>query len=263
MAKYTIELREFVNNPNINIFDFDYPFYDENEKENFQNLFIQHFYFREICAETVGRWKIYLNDFFNTHIEKYNMQALTAKIEYDLAINYDITEESTKEIEGNGKQDTTLTNSQTNTFSNEENIVANNTQSQTTENTGTGTETIDHRKIEPSQSEFASANLDKWATEVDKTTDSKTEHGETETEITTNNTQDNTATGENNQSGNTVGNLLSESAQTETFSKRVFGDMSVRTMPEAIQTHLKVQDILTTINLQFFDLAEILFLQIY
>ena len=59
MALYTMELRTLVNDPYCDIFDFDYPFYtdDKKAKEDFEELFINHFYYHEIGCETFTRWK--------------------------------------------------------------------------------------------------------------------------------------------------------------------------------------------------------------
>lgn len=56
MANYTIEIRELVKN-NVGIFDFDYNLYTNSRKSEFEIKFINHFYFREIGFETVGRFK--------------------------------------------------------------------------------------------------------------------------------------------------------------------------------------------------------------
>ena len=58
MGRYTLELREIVESKNnIKVFDFDYNFFDENLKPDFEKLFIDYFYFREIGQETIGRFK--------------------------------------------------------------------------------------------------------------------------------------------------------------------------------------------------------------
>ena len=59
MALYTMELRTLVNDPYCHIFGFDYPFYtdDKKAKEDFEELFINHFYYHEIGCETFTRWQ--------------------------------------------------------------------------------------------------------------------------------------------------------------------------------------------------------------
>ena len=59
MAMYTIELRTLINDYQLDIFNFDYPFYcnDKEVKKEFEELFINRFYYHEIGAETYNRWQ--------------------------------------------------------------------------------------------------------------------------------------------------------------------------------------------------------------
>lgn len=53
-SKYTVELR---NIPYEKLWDFNYNFYDEDHKEEFQRLFYDYFAYHEIGYETIGRFK--------------------------------------------------------------------------------------------------------------------------------------------------------------------------------------------------------------
>ena len=65
-SKVTLELRELVEN-GVNIWDFEYPtFYEGEEKTKFEKKVIDHYYFRQIGQETVGRFKHY----FRTRIQE-------------------------------------------------------------------------------------------------------------------------------------------------------------------------------------------------
>lgn len=101
MANYTIELKDVIACGH-NIFDFNYPFYDEKKRPEFEEKFIRHFYFREICCPTVDRFKVYLRDKMDTVFPYYNKLFEAAKVEYDLLNNYNLTEEfvTTRENEG-------------------------------------------------------------------------------------------------------------------------------------------------------------------
>ena len=55
MAHYTKELRELVKE-GFNIFNFEYNFYSPKHKKQFEEKFINYFFFREIGFETVGRF---------------------------------------------------------------------------------------------------------------------------------------------------------------------------------------------------------------
>ena len=47
------------------IFDFDFPIFDEDYRLPLEIKILRHYYTREICAETVGLWKLWLEDKMN------------------------------------------------------------------------------------------------------------------------------------------------------------------------------------------------------
>lgn len=111
MSKYTVELRFILDTTNI--FDFDYTFIDETTKAKLEEMFKNHFYFREIGFETIARFKHYLKIIFQEKIEYYEMLMKTKLIDYDIKNNYDMTESYTKE------NNSTITNESTNNSSND------------------------------------------------------------------------------------------------------------------------------------------------
>jgi hypothetical protein len=74
--------------------------------------------YKEICTETVSRWKDYLEDKFNVIFPYYNELLKTAQIEYERTINYNLTETFThttdhvNTLTGNTNQNGSSTNSQ-------------------------------------------------------------------------------------------------------------------------------------------------------
>lgn len=77
MSKYTTELRfylsalagldesenvqDVLNDSWKKVFNFDFPIYDENHREELCKKILLHYYFREIGMETVGAWKVKLH----------------------------------------------------------------------------------------------------------------------------------------------------------------------------------------------------------
>ena len=58
------------------IFDFDFPIFDETYRLALEKKILRHFYTREICCETVGLWKLRLEDKMNEimpFLNKYYM----------------------------------------------------------------------------------------------------------------------------------------------------------------------------------------------
>lgn len=97
MSNYTIELRDIVQERNI--FNFNYPFYDEKKRPEFEQDFIKHFYFREIGCETPDRFIHYLEDKMITVFPYYNKLLEASTIEYDILNNYRLTETLERNVE--------------------------------------------------------------------------------------------------------------------------------------------------------------------
>ena len=55
-----------------NIFDFNYPVIDNETKKRIEIAILKHYYYREIAFETVGMFKIKLNDRLNLIMSRYN-----------------------------------------------------------------------------------------------------------------------------------------------------------------------------------------------
>lgn len=92
MANYTAELKSYVE-AGAKIFNFEYEFYDETKREQFEQNFIRHFYFREIGCETFDRFRWYLEDKMKTVFPYYNELFKAAQIEYNILDNYNVREE--------------------------------------------------------------------------------------------------------------------------------------------------------------------------
>ena len=88
MSKYTMTIKDIVKDysadvksPDIDskldvarglIFDFNYPVLDEATKKRIEIAILKHYYMREIAFESVGIWKIKLNDRLNLIMPRYN-----------------------------------------------------------------------------------------------------------------------------------------------------------------------------------------------
>jgi hypothetical protein len=81
---------------NVDVFDFDFPLFDESYREEFKAKFILHFYYREIGQETIGRFKHYLKEQLNLIMPYWNKVYMSQGLEQRILDNYDITETFTK-----------------------------------------------------------------------------------------------------------------------------------------------------------------------
>ena len=87
LAKYTMMIKDIVNSyydgtslsvddkledTREFIFDFNYPVLDEATKKRIEVAILKHYYYREIAFETIGEFKIKLNDRLNLIMGRYN-----------------------------------------------------------------------------------------------------------------------------------------------------------------------------------------------
>lgn len=120
MSKYTTELRficehsagltesvgyasidEVLDKSRDKIFDFDFPMFDESYRNVLENKILKHYYTREICCETVGRWKLFLNTKLNEIMPYYNQLYKSAVIEFNPMYDVDLTTNYQKVDNGN------------------------------------------------------------------------------------------------------------------------------------------------------------------
>lgn len=122
MSKYTITIKDIVNNYNLfdnlksidekldtareYIFDFNYPVIDDTTKKRIEVAILKHYYYREIAFETVGMFKIKLNDRLNLIMSRYN--ALYEK--QDLSLSPYINSYLKEHGNNAGSSDTTVRN---------------------------------------------------------------------------------------------------------------------------------------------------------
>lgn len=101
MAKYTIELRTISESQNLSVFDFDYPFYDNDLKKVFEDKFIQYYYYDEIGFETIGRFKQRLSAKLNEIMPRYSQlyQTELASKDINFMLNKDLKETFIREVD--------------------------------------------------------------------------------------------------------------------------------------------------------------------
>lgn len=89
------------------IFNFDYPIWNEDYRSVLEHKILRHYYTREICAETVGLWKLWLNDKMNMIMPYYNQLYRSTELEFNPFYDVDVTTEHTRENEGETTGQTT------------------------------------------------------------------------------------------------------------------------------------------------------------
>lgn len=128
MSKYTTELRSICeqyagydseqDSSSVNtviekalpkLFDFTFPIYDENYRNVLETKIVKHFYTREIGYETVGRWKLALDERLNLIMPYYNERYKSTLFEFNPMYDVDLTTDHSKGNEGKSENTNTGT----------------------------------------------------------------------------------------------------------------------------------------------------------
>lgn len=136
MSKYTTEVRyiceqkaglqESVGFNNINsvldkswdkIFTTNWKIFDESYRKILCEKILRSYYTREICAETVGLWQLWLDSTLCEIMPMYNQLYKTTIYEFNPLYNTDMTTTFTKTVTGNDSKTTTGNNSKWNDVS--------------------------------------------------------------------------------------------------------------------------------------------------
>ena len=137
MSNYTIELRFLENPPMTTLFDFSYDYYMkglvsdevyEQKKKEFENKFLEFYYFDEIGYKTPDRFKQRLKNYldmgFKKWQERYNTELEVQKQNINFLLNKDLIEERITEGNATGNSTTTSSNTtNSNSSSNSKNTV--------------------------------------------------------------------------------------------------------------------------------------------
>lgn len=98
-----------------NVFNFDFPIFDENYRNVLCTKILKHYYTREIGLETVGLWKLKLDTKLNEIMPYYNKMYESETFKYNPLYDTDYTREHTLSKNGNDNRVDNLQDKQTDT----------------------------------------------------------------------------------------------------------------------------------------------------
>lgn len=148
MSTYTTKIRDYIESftdfRNLNattydkiatgmahLFDFSFPWYnsDESSRTEFERMFIIHFYMCEIGFETIGLFKLKLNDTLTRNMPKYKAMYDSNLTVAQILENVNMTFDDTDTSDGNNTSEADHTMSDTsNSNSNDQRINSDNPQ---------------------------------------------------------------------------------------------------------------------------------------
>ena len=137
MSNYTIELRFLENPPMTKLFNFSYDYYMKDlvpeevyqqKKKEFENKFLEFYYFDEIGYKTPDRFKQRLKNYLDMGFKKWNERYKTEleveRQDINFLLNKDLIEERITEGNATGNSSTTSTStSNNNSSANNKNTV--------------------------------------------------------------------------------------------------------------------------------------------
>lgn len=94
----------------------DFPIFDEEYRAELCKKILRHYYTREICCETVGRWKLFISDKMKNIMPYYNQlyQSELLKIQPLVSVDREVTHNGTeKETKTTNRNSTNTSSSST------------------------------------------------------------------------------------------------------------------------------------------------------
>lgn len=224
-TKVTVELRELVES-GVDIWNFDYPsYYKGDEKKAFEQKVIDHYYFRQIGQETVGRFLHYfrakVREIMPYYIQRYESVALFKSIDDPLR-SYELTEEYTRDITNTGSSSSSGSGS----------------------NSGTSTEdaTKDGERRHSDTPQGSISNLDKYMSDATKENEAVNR-----TETNADNYQ-NTASSQSTDTGK------------ETYKLTRYGNIGVQPLGQELNV---LRSSFINVDMEIIDELKDLFLKVY
>ena len=99
---------EVIEKARENVFNFDYPIFDENYRKVLETKILKHYYTREIGFETVGLWLLKLDTKLNEIMPYYNQLYKSEAMEFNPFYDTDIT--TTRDIVNKGDSENVSVN---------------------------------------------------------------------------------------------------------------------------------------------------------
>lgn len=133
MSLYSIELRRYIDyfsqydypqksikekieigTPHL--FDFDYPFFDESKRKDFERKWVRRFYMTDIGFETIELFKFHLENWMNEKMPYYNQRFKSELIEFDPLMNTIMDRTKDKNVDGTRKDNVDTIGNKTGSF---------------------------------------------------------------------------------------------------------------------------------------------------
>lgn len=253
MSKYTTELRfvcemaagmresaglsgakEVMERAAPEIFGFEWPIFDEAYRLPLEMKILRHYYRREICSETVGAWKLLLEDRLNMEMPYFNQLYKSELLEFDPLYDLDYTDERTVKRDSNTDKTDSSEGSSTvhaqGTETSDVGTTANSKTSATNSDTSTRTDDLTAWDMysDTPQGGLDGVRDENYLSEARKNTNTGTQETATS----------GSSTSETDSTGKTLGETDTVQDSTRTDTKSQTGNTKVLTVDDYLQ-HVK------------------------
>ena len=205
------------------IFTSKAPFFDENYRSVLCQKILKHYYLREICCETVGVWKLWMNERLESIMPYYNQLYESELIKFDPLNDVNLTRKHDRTVYGTEER-----HGETSDTSNGTREV---TGTNDTKETGTGKTTTSASSDETKrdlysdtpQGAITGLENENYLTNARKITDGVTSSGNEDTNTTKNTDNDYTENETTNNTKNGTNKVAGTSNTTEDYLETLVG----------------------------------------
>jgi hypothetical protein len=277
MSKYTTELRWLIESVTADqtnltisqritaaapkIFNFNYPIWNESYKTTLETKILKHYFNKEIGMETVGLWKLYLEERMNLIMPYYNQLYETATKNYDYMSDVNSSETYTANKTNKETADFTLTGNLTGSTTDIGKDTINST-SKTTDNGSRDSDTtINNKNLESDLPQANYANLD-YGTNLVESEQTEALHDTTNNVsnfVADSTTDRNNTTNASQDTSQTTKNIVDGNAD-ETYTRTRKGAFGGKSLTELMMEYR--QSIINIDNMIINELSD-LFMLIY
>lgn len=254
------------------VFNFSFPIFSEDYRKTLEHHILQHFYTREIAFQTVGRWKLGLQQKLNDIMPYYNKLYESQELDVDPFNNIDVTETSESIGSATTKNNITRNGTSTTAGTTETDDTDNGTS--TTETSGT-TATNNKQETTSSHTDAFSDTPQGTLSNVDDLTyltnyrkigenNNVTDIGEQTTngssDVSTHNEANSTSTTNSKTDSDSTETENGETTSNDNYTKTIKGKNTGTSYSELI---MEYRETFLNIDMMIIEELEELFLQIY
>lgn len=232
------------------IFTSKAPFFDESYRSVLCQKILKHYYLREICCETVGIWKLWMNERLETIMPYYNQLYESELIKFEPLNDVNLTRKHDRTVDGTEER-----NGETSDTSNGTREV---TGTNDTKETGTGKTTTSASSDETKrdlysdtpQGAITGLENENYLTNARKITDGVTSSGNENTDTTRNVDNDYTENETTNNTKNGTNKVTGTSNTTEDYLETLVGKQGSGTYSKML---MEFRDTFLNIDMMVID----------